>query len=133
MSATFAFMMPYPTRSAARPYAFENVRDTMRFGYWATHAALIAWCDGSRYSLYASSSTTSVPGGTEPMKASMADGGSQVPVGLLGLAMNTTRVDGVIAAAIARRSWPRFSAGTSMPIAPRACVASGYTANACCE
>ena len=40
------------------------------------------------------------------MKAFSAGAGTQVPVGLLGLAMNTMRVRGVMARAIASRSWP---------------------------
>jgi hypothetical protein len=75
--------------------------------------------------LYASSSTTSTSRGTDATKASIASGGHQVPVGLFGFATNTTRVRGVIAARIAARSWPKSFAATSMPVAPRACVASG--------
>ncbi len=40
------------------------------------------------------------------MKAFSAGAGTQVPVGLLGLAMNTMRVRGVMARAMASRSWP---------------------------
>ena len=47
--------------------------------------------------------------------------------------MKTMRVSGVIAVSIASRSWPKSFAGTTMLLAPRACVASGYTAKACCE
>ncbi len=46
-----------------------------------------------------------------------------VPVGLLGLAMNTIRVFEVIAANIADKSWPKSRAGTLIPFAPTACVA----------
>jgi hypothetical protein len=38
------------------------------------------------------------------MKRSIACAGAKVPVGLLGLAMNTSRVSGRIAASIASRS-----------------------------
>ena len=49
----------------------------------------------------------------------------KVPVGLLGLAMNTIRVSGVMAASIAARSCPKSASGTSMPTAPMACATSG--------
>ena len=42
--------------------------------------------------------------GTDAINASSASGGTHVPVGLLGLATNTMRVAGVIAARIAGRS-----------------------------
>ena len=63
-------------------------------------------------------------------KALSAAGVAQVPVGLFGLAMNTSRVEGVIAAAIAARSWPSGielcmpSAGTSIGCAPVSRVTS---------
>src|SRR5450631_3936655 len=110
-------------RSPARPYAFENVREMSRFGCRASHDALSACCEGSRYSLYASSSTIRTSAGTEAMNARTASGASQVPVGLFGLATNTMRVRAVSAARIAGRSWPRSRAGIAMPLAPRACVA----------
>ena len=47
-----------PTRSAARPNAFESVRTTTRFGNWSTHRA----ADRAPYSTYASSTTTIVFG-----------------------------------------------------------------------
>ena len=65
--------------------------------------------------------------------------GTHVPVGLLGLATNTMRVRGVMARAIADRSCPSGMeesggfAGTATPVAPVACTAFGYTANAYCE
>ena len=66
----------------------------------------------------------------------LARAGAQVPVGLLGLAMNTMRVRGVMARAMAARSWPSGmgeSAGNAAaptPVAPVAWTAIGYTANA---
>ncbi len=59
------------------------------------------------------------------MNASSSAAASNVPVGLFGLATNTMRVRGVTAARIRDRSWPKSFAGTSMPMAPRALVASG--------
>ncbi len=59
------------------------------------------------------------------MNASSTSGAIHVPVGLFGLATNTTRVAGVTAARIAGRSCAKSRAGTSMPVAPRALTASG--------
>ncbi|MDF3020409.1 MAG: hypothetical protein K0Q92_1712 [Steroidobacteraceae bacterium] len=57
--------------------------------------------------------------------------GTQVPVGLLGLAMNTRRVRGVMARSMAARSWPNGIgesagvAGVTTPTAPTAWMAMG--------
>ena len=73
------------------------------------------------------------------MKASSSAAPTQVPVGLLGLATNTTRVRSLMARAMAARSWPSGmgesagSAGTATPVAPVAWTAMGYTAKAYCE
>ena len=110
------------------------MRDSTRFGKRRTQATASKRSDGSRYSLYASSSTTTTCGGTDATKASIRSAGRNVPVGLFGFATNTIRVSGAIAARIASRSWPRPSvAGTTIARAPVSWVASAYTANEYCE
>ena len=77
----------------------------------------------------------------EPRAAAhrVAASSSQVPVGLFGLATNIMRVCGPTAAASAAGSWPSGCAwpaghaGATRAVAPEACTALGYTANAYCE
>ena len=53
-------------------------------------------------------------GGTRARNAAISGPGTNVPVGLCGLAMYSWRVSGAIAARIASRSWPKLRAGTTM-------------------
>jgi len=75
-----------PNRSAARPAAFENVRATKRCGCFWIHGTTLT----PENSAYASSNTTAVLVAACKI-CSMAPASTNVPVGLLGLAINKTR------------------------------------------
>src|SRR5256885_15208519 len=79
--------------------------------------------------MYASSKTTMVRSGTRAMKRSTSSAVTIVAVGLLGFAMKTTFVIGVIARAIASRS-RRWSFSITMTrAAPAALAVLGETAD----
>src|SRR5580693_4820181 len=85
-ASDFSQAITAPSRRAASPAAFENVRALNRLGYWLIQGVTVA----PENSTYASSMTTAVCV-TALRILLMASGWRSVPVGLLGLAMNRTR------------------------------------------
>src|SRR5580700_3757740 len=85
-ASDFSQAITAPSRRAASPAAFENVRALNRLGYWLIEDVTVA----PENSTYASSITTAVCVAALRIFL-IASGGRSVPVGLLGLAMNRTR------------------------------------------
>src|SRR5699024_8460231 len=63
-------------------------------------------------------------------KLSSCSADTQVPVGLLGLAIKIMRVLAVIACSMASRLWPKLRAGTATGVVLQDNAAMGYTAKA---
>ncbi len=83
----------------------ENVRSTATLSLPGSRLSPSGTSSSVTYSRYASSSTIRTSSGTVSRNRSSASRRTAVPVGLFGLHTNTTRVFGVIAAAMASRSW----------------------------
>src|SRR5580692_4066355 len=85
-ASDFSQAITAPSRRAASPAAFENVRALNRLGYWLIQGVTVT----PENSTYASSITTAVC--VAALRVFLiASGWRTVPVGLLGLAMNRTR------------------------------------------
>src|SRR5580692_7431244 len=82
----FSQAITAPSRSAASPAAFENVRALNRLGYRLIQGVTVA----PENSTYASSITTAVCVAALRIFL-IVSGWRSVPVGLLGLAINRTR------------------------------------------
>ena len=75
----------YPQRMPARPKAFDNVRRTMRFGYFPMRPMTLSfWAN----SMYASSTKTIFSAACKT--SSIYAAGRRSPVGLFGLQMTVT-------------------------------------------
>ena len=118
--------MAYPTRRPASPYAFDIVRLTKTFGNSFNRVTPLTVAPTSMNSVYASSSTTSTVEGTAARNARISASVFTVPVGLFGLAINTTLVRSLTTAASASKSSELFFSGACTSVAPTERVKIGY-------